>query len=108
LIVGGFGVDRGLIILENNEIVTDEMMESVNQLIQLVVMTCAEMGMYEEFCRLKGFDIHPKRTPIDRMIDDACGYEEESYREFIKFVIDDVIPTIDIEDILWDKREGQG
>lgn len=51
------------------------------------LMFCAKQSeLVENFNRLTGYKLGEPRSPIDQMIDQATGLEDEAMREFISFV----------------------
>ncbi len=68
--------------------------EDVEALCKHVVSEAMQAGMYEEWCRLKGYDL-PK-TPIALEVDRATGALESRASEFLDFFLGEVMPRIQV------------
>ena len=47
-----------------------------------------------QFDRLTGNNLSSKGTPIERMVDDACGRTESGLKEFLEFVYETVYTRV--------------
>jgi hypothetical protein len=57
---------------------------------ECAVFCIGQPGLVEQFDRLTGSHIAqmPKRSPLDAMVDKACGVEESQLAAFTAFVLD--------------------
>lgn len=51
-------------------------------------LCCENKALIEEYDRLKGTNIARRGSPINLMIDDACGKYEEDTKLFFDFCVD--------------------
>lgn len=53
---------------------------------ECVLQCAANKELVAEFDRLSGTSLGESRSPLDRLIDEATGREEDEIKEFVKFV----------------------
>lgn len=53
---------------------------------QCISTAARDAEFVAQFDRLTGNNLSPGKTPIERMVDDACGRTDSGLKEFLEFV----------------------